>query len=64
MRSSHRLTAPTPAPRAHPRASKSSLACSMPSRLRWHSKISSFRTCSPAARSACLIPSVCPRSNS
>ena len=26
-----------PCPLAHPRASKSSLACSMPSRLRWHS---------------------------
>ena len=46
-----------PAPRAHDRASKSSLACSIPSRLRWHSKISSFNTLTPASKSACLITS-------
>ena len=46
-----------PAPRAHPRASKSSSACPIASRLRWHSKISSLRTRFPASKSACLIPS-------
>ena len=59
---------PTPRPpcrarptfQPHALASYSSRACSMPSKLRWHSKISSFRTLTPASKSACLIPSACP----
>ena len=41
-----------PCPFAHPRASKSSFACSIPSRLRWHSKINSFRACASSASCA------------
>ena len=55
---------PSPLAFAHDLASKSSLACSIPSTLRWHSKINSFKTLTPASKSACLIPSACPGSNS